>query len=83
MSATKRATRKKASAEPTTPFTRDRGPVVTPREAADYCGCTERQIRRLMSRKELPYVKIGGLTRLLIEDVDVYLAARRIPARAQ
>jgi excisionase family DNA binding protein len=39
--------------------------------------CSERQVRRLMYRGDLPFTHVGGLSRLLIEDLDAYLDANR------
>jgi excisionase family DNA binding protein len=69
---------RRASANPKRPYTNDRGPLLTPDEAADYLGCTERQIRRLVSeRRELPAVYVGKLLRLHKDDLDAYIVGRR------
>jgi len=48
--------------------------------AAAYLGTSERHIRELTSRHELPYVKVGRLVRFLPEDLDGYLARNHQPA---
>jgi excisionase family DNA binding protein len=74
----KRKGNQRASANPKRPYTSARGPLLTADEAADYLGCTERQIRRLVTeRRELPAVYVGKLLRLHKEDLDAYIADRR------
>jgi excisionase family DNA binding protein len=52
------------------------------RGTAVYLGTTERHVRELRARRELPVVKIGSrLVRFKREDLDRYVAARREPAR--
>jgi excisionase family DNA binding protein len=48
--------------------------------AAEYLGTTKRHVRRLIYEKALPYYKVGRLVRLAVEDLDAYLAARRVEA---
>ncbi len=48
---------------------------------ADRLATTERHVRELIYRNELPYLKVGRLVRIDTEDLDAYLAARRQPAR--
>ena len=79
MAATKqkatRATR--VTADPKRPFSERNGKLMIPAEAADYLGVTERQVRRLIGRHDLPRVKVGGLVRVHIEDLDAYIDAQR------
>jgi excisionase family DNA binding protein len=65
------------SANPQRPYTRERGPLLTPAEAADYLACTERQVRRQVYEGNLPPTYVGGLLRVHIEDLDAYIAKRR------
>jgi excisionase family DNA binding protein len=74
-------TRKNARVGVTTdskiPWTPERGPLLSPREAAARLGVTERQIVRLRREYALPFVKAGGLYRFHIDDLDAYIAAQR------
>ena len=69
--------RPRASTAPRRPFTRDRGVLLTPAEAADYLACTERQVRRLVYERRLPPTHVGKLLRVHIDDLDAYIASRR------
>ena len=46
--------------------------------AADYLGASPRFIRRLVAERRVPYVKVGRLVRLTHEDLDDFIAARRV-----
>jgi excisionase family DNA binding protein len=72
----------KRSAECKTPWSRGRGPLLSKLEAADHLGVTDRQIRRLLDDQKLITVKVGGLTRLRIDDLDAYIEANSYPAPA-
>jgi excisionase family DNA binding protein len=64
-----------ASTKPSRPWSPDRGPLLTPAEAADYLGVTERLIRRLLEAGTLPKRKIGRkLIRIHIDDLDALVA---------
>jgi excisionase family DNA binding protein len=65
------------TADPKRPFGERVGKLVTPAEAADYLGVTERQVWRLLGRRELPKVKVGGLVRIHIDDLEIYVDVRR------
>ena len=76
------ATRQKArpvgvTADPKRPFSERNGKLMIPAEAADYLGVSERQVWRLIGRKDLPRVKVGKLVRVHIDDLDAYIDARR------
>jgi excisionase family DNA binding protein len=49
-------------------------------EAADHIGRNAAYLRRLVSRRELPYFKIGGALRFDVRDLDAYLASCRVEA---
>jgi excisionase family DNA binding protein len=66
------------TAKPKRPWTPDRGPVLTPEEAADYLGVKPRMIWRLMDEGHLPKIKVGKLVRLDKKDLDDYIARRRV-----
>jgi excisionase family DNA binding protein len=53
---------------------------MTVAECGDYLGITERQVRRLLSRRDLSKVKVGKLVRVHIEDADAYIDSQRVPA---
>jgi len=48
--------------------------------AAAYLGCTPDTLRVWTSKRRVPFVKVGRLTRFLKSDLDEWLAARRVPA---
>lgn len=50
-------------------------------QTAERLGTTERHIRELVYRNELPYIKVGRLVRIDTDDLDAYLASRRQAAR--
>lgn len=49
--------------------------------AADRLATSERHVRELIYRRELPYFKVGRLVRIDAVDLDAYLASQRQPAR--
>jgi len=66
------------SASPKTPYSRDRGVLMSAAEAADYLGLTEGMLRALSLRGEIPRIPIGDqLVRYHIDDLDAYIAAQR------
>ena len=48
-------------------------------EAAAYLGCTPGTLRVWTSRRRVPFVKVGRLTRFLKVDLDAYLQQHRVP----
>jgi excisionase family DNA binding protein len=50
----------------------------TVKEAATYLRLCDKQIRRLISRGELPAYRFGMAFRIKKEDIDAYAEARRI-----
>ena len=46
--------------------------------AAEYLNASPRLIRRLVAERQVPYVKVGRLVRLTAEDLDDFIAARRV-----
>jgi excisionase family DNA binding protein len=65
------------TADPKRPFSERNGKLMIPAEAADYMGVSERQVWRLIGRKELPRVKVGKLVRIHIDDLDAYINSQR------
>jgi len=49
-------------------------------EAAAHMGTTERHVRRLWAERKLPAYKVGALVRFDLDDLDRYLADRRVEA---
>ncbi len=50
-------------------------------EAAAYLGCRPDTLRVWVSRKRVPYVKIGRLTRFLQRDLDKWIESHRVGAK--
>jgi len=48
--------------------------------AAEYLGTTVRHIDRLVYERRIPFVKVGGLIRFDIGDLDKYIKANRTEA---
>ncbi len=57
--------------------------VMTARELADMLRLSEDHIRRLTSRKEIPYVKIGHSVRYKADDIDRWLSTKRVYCRKE
>ena len=51
---------------------------LTVTETADYLRLCEKQVRRLISRGELPAHQFGTALRIGKEDIDTYVEARRV-----
>ena len=49
-------------------------------QAAAYLGCTPDTLRVWVSKRKVPFVKVGRLTRFLKRDLDEYLEHNRVPA---
>ena len=50
-------------------------------EAAKYIGCKEGTLKVWASKRRVPFIKVGRLTRFLKSDLDDYLAERRVPVQ--
>ena len=50
------------------------------RTAAEYLGVTPLTLRVWVSKRRVPFIKVGRLTRFLREDLDAWLAQRRVEA---
>ena len=48
---------------------------------AERLGTTERHVRELIYRREIPYLKVGRLVRFDTAELDQWLASQRQPAR--
>lgn len=51
-------------------------------QAAKRLGISTRWVFRLLERRELPYVQLGGRRKIEPTALEEYVAARRIPAKA-
>jgi excisionase family DNA binding protein len=49
--------------------------------AAERLGVTERFIKRIRERGDIPYYKFGKLVRFRIEDIETYAESNRVPHR--
>jgi excisionase family DNA binding protein len=66
---------------PKRPFTeRDGGKLLTREEVADVLGTTERHIREMIQRGDIPMTKVGPKVRIHKDDVDAYIEAQRVKA---
>lgn len=48
--------------------------VMTPEQAAIYLATSDRHVRNMMDKKQIPYVKVGAFRRLRRDDLDAWLA---------
>ena len=48
---------------------------------AERLSTSERHVRELIYRKELPYFKVGRLVRIDSDDLEAWLTSQRQPAR--
>ena len=46
--------------------------------AAAYLGCTSDTLRVWVSKRKVPFIKVGRLTRLLKRDLDEFLEQNRV-----
>jgi excisionase family DNA binding protein len=49
-------------------------------EAAAYIGCTPQTLRVWVSRRKVPFVRIGRLVRFRRHDLDVWMDQNLVPA---
>uniref|UniRef100_A0AAU2V786 Helix-turn-helix domain-containing protein n=1 Tax=Streptomyces sp. NBC_00003 TaxID=2903608 RepID=A0AAU2V786_9ACTN len=66
-----------AAIPPQTTTYKNPDPLLAVPEAADYLGVGIRMVRRLRTARELPVVKVGGLLRFRVSDLEAYLTAAR------
>lgn len=59
----------------------DSGQLLTIDQAAEYLGTGQRFVRRLISERRIPYVKLGKHVRLERCALDAFVAAGRVPCR--
>jgi excisionase family DNA binding protein len=51
--------------------------LVTVQDAATYLSCSRRHVERLLARGELPRVRLGRSVRIVVADLDRFIAAQR------
>ncbi|MHB8488115.1 MAG: helix-turn-helix domain-containing protein [Candidatus Dormibacteria bacterium] len=51
--------------------------LVTIKDAAAYLSCSRRHVERLLARGELPRVRLGRSVRIVVADLDRFIAAQR------
>ena len=56
-------------------------PFHTVKETAKYLRLCEKQVRRLISRGELPAYRFGTALRIKREDIDTYVRAQQVGPR--
>ena len=54
--------------------------LLTPQEAADRLGTSLRFVRRLISERRIPFIKVGRHVRIATSDLDAFIAAGRVEA---
>jgi excisionase family DNA binding protein len=59
----------------------DSGQLLTIGQAAEYLSTGQRFVRRLISERRIPYVKLGKHVRLERCALDAFVAAGRVPCR--
>jgi excisionase family DNA binding protein len=59
----------------------DPGQLLTIGQAAEYLSTGQRFVRRLISERRIPYVKLGKHVRLERCALDAFVAAGRVPRR--
>ena len=52
--------------------------LLKPSEAALFLAVSERTVKRLAARGELPHVRVGRLMRFIMEDLLAYVARHRL-----
>jgi excisionase family DNA binding protein len=55
--------------------------LMTIEQAAAYLGTGERFVRRLISQRRIPFVKLGRHVRLERSSLDQFIDAGRVPSR--
>lgn len=66
--------------DPEEHMTSNQDPLMTVAEAAEYLATSERFVRRLVSERRIPFVKVGRHVRIRLSAVDSFLAAGSIDA---
>lgn len=56
-------------------------PLLTVAQAAEFLGTGERFVRRLVSERRLPYVKVGKYVRIERAALDAFIESGRVASR--
>ena len=72
-----RQARKKGSGAVTDPQSTKPVHLLKPTEAARFLAVSERTVKRLTARGELPHVRVGGSMRFVMADLLAYVASQR------
>ncbi len=59
----------------------DRNPLLTVAQAGEYLGTGERFIRRLITERRIPFVKVGKYVRLERSALDAFVDKGRVPSQ--
>ncbi len=59
----------------------DRAPLLTVAQAGEYLGTGERFIRRLITERRIPFVKVGKYVRLERSVLDALVDKGRVPSQ--
>ena len=57
-------------------------PLLTVAQAGEYLGTGERFVRRLVTERRIPYVKLGKYVRFERSALDAFVESGRVPTRA-
>ena len=74
----RRSARQPASAHGDMPLS-ESGQLLTIGQAAEYLGTGQRFVRRLISERRIPYVKLGKHVRLERSALDGFISDGRVP----
>lgn len=55
---------------------------LSPQEAAEYVGISERQMRDLVYRRVVPFTKVGRLLRFRVSELDAWLESNTTRPKA-
>jgi excisionase family DNA binding protein len=54
--------------------------LLTVEQAAEWLGTSVRFVRRLISERRIPFIKVGRYVRIAASDVEAFIAAGRVEA---
>lgn len=58
------------------------GKYLSYEDAAEHLGVSRRFLEKLVAERRIPYLRLGGKVRFLVEDLDAYALAGRVEAVA-
>ncbi len=67
------------ASKPATPRAGELGHLLSVAEASDYLNVTERFVRRIISERRIPVIRLGRHVRLAQTDLDDFVTAGRSP----